>query len=79
MMQGNLFDMICDEGMPIDHPMCQECTDKLLDCMDSQLKILDDKCADYKRLADTLRQQHARLDLNSLRMEHAQLQVGKTA
>ena len=32
----------------IDHPLCEECTDTLLDQLDQQLKITDDELKDYK-------------------------------
>jgi hypothetical protein len=53
-MIGNLFDIICNDEAAIDHPMCQECTDKLLDCMDQQLHQLEEDCKEYKNLSDRL-------------------------
>ena len=32
----------------IDHPLCEECTDTLLDQLDQQLKITEDELKDYK-------------------------------
>jgi beclin 1 len=86
-MMGNLFDTICEDAAAIDHPMCQECTDKLLDCMDQQLHQLEEDCKEYKNLSDRLdatkdghqhrpgtssSEQH--FDLNSLKSELLKLQ-----
>lgn len=85
-MIGNLFDMICSDVAAIDHPMCQECTDKLLDYMDHQLHQLEEDCKEYKSLSDRLDSQKQgtpggpassdqHLDLNSLKSELLKLQV----
>jgi beclin 1 len=38
----------------VDHPLCEECTDTLLDQLDHQLKITEDECKDYKDFLENL-------------------------
>lgn len=73
-MKGNLFDIICGDATPLDHPMCQECSDQLLDCMDQQLRGLEEESENYSSLIDSLKRQQSGMDLNSLRMELSKLQ-----
>uniref|UniRef100_A0A914X6X1 Beclin 1 n=1 Tax=Plectus sambesii TaxID=2011161 RepID=A0A914X6X1_9BILA len=52
--------------------MCQDCTDKLLDGMDSQLKALEDECAEYRRMLDGLRKDRSTnsfFDVNASKIE----------
>uniref|UniRef100_A0A914V7K9 Atg6/beclin coiled-coil domain-containing protein n=1 Tax=Plectus sambesii TaxID=2011161 RepID=A0A914V7K9_9BILA len=52
--------------------MCQDCTDKLLDGMDSQLKALEDECAEYRRMLDGLRKDRSSnsfFDVNASKIE----------
>ena len=42
-----MFDIMSGQST-IDHPLCEECTDTLLDQLDQQLKITDDELKDYK-------------------------------
>ena len=44
---SQLFDIMSGQST-IDHPLCEECTDTLLDQLDQQLKITDDELKDYK-------------------------------
>lgn len=32
----------------VDHPLCEECTDTLLDQLDTQLNITENECQNYK-------------------------------
>lgn len=32
----------------VDHPLCEECTDTLLDHLDTQLNITENECQNYK-------------------------------
>ena len=42
-----MFDIMSGQSS-IDHPLCEECTDTLLDQLDQQLKITEDELKDYK-------------------------------
>lgn len=46
-VRSRLFDILSDQS-DIDQPLCEECTDALLDQMDHQLRIAEDECRDYK-------------------------------
>ncbi|XP_076313148.1 beclin-1-like Atg6 isoform X1 [Tachypleus tridentatus] len=50
---SRLFDIMSDQS-DVDHPLCEECTDSLLDQMDQQLKIAEDECKDYREFVDQL-------------------------
>lgn len=43
----NIFDIISG-NTEINHPLCEECTDTLLDIMDQHLRMIDDDCLHYK-------------------------------
>jgi beclin 1 len=44
---AELFDVISGNG-DIDHPLCEECTDALLDAMDQQLKLAEEEAQEYQ-------------------------------
>uniref|UniRef100_A0A915IHS4 Uncharacterized protein n=1 Tax=Romanomermis culicivorax TaxID=13658 RepID=A0A915IHS4_ROMCU len=75
-MMGNLFDLICNDVTAVDNPMCQECTDKLLDCMDQQMLQLEDECKEYRDFLSFLKKNvQESADLTSLKNEHQKLQA----
>ncbi|XP_013407864.1 beclin-1-like [Lingula anatina] len=43
----HLFDIMSGQS-DVDHPLCEECTDTLLDQLDQQLKITEDELKDYR-------------------------------
>lgn len=43
----NIFDIISG-NTEINHPLCEECTDTLLDIMDQHLRMIEDDCSHYK-------------------------------
>lgn len=45
---GGLFDILSGKEDP-DHPLCEDCTDHLLEELDSQLTISESDCENYKR------------------------------
>ncbi|XP_055637395.1 beclin-1-like protein [Toxorhynchites rutilus septentrionalis] len=45
-IKAELFDTLSDNS-EIDHPLCDECTDTLLELMDKQLKMAEDEWNDY--------------------------------
>ena len=58
----------------IDHPLCEECTDTLLDQLDQQLKITDDELKDYKVFLNKLNDKPS-LDTEALSKELTELRV----
>lgn len=48
-----LFDIMSGQS-DVDHPLCEECTDNLLDQLDHQLKITEDECKDYREFLENL-------------------------
>ncbi|XP_005099976.1 beclin-1 [Aplysia californica] len=50
---GQLFDLMSGYS-EIDHPLCQECTDHLLDNLDYQLNIVEDENKEYREFLDKL-------------------------
>lgn len=52
----------------VDHPLCEECTDTLLDQLDEQLKITEDELKDYKVFFNKLNDKPA-LDTEGLSKE----------
>jgi len=52
-MTAFLFDFI-NSKMEVDHPLCEECTDAILDAMDQQLKVVQDECRDYNEYLDRI-------------------------
>uniref|UniRef100_A0A914RI47 Atg6/beclin coiled-coil domain-containing protein n=1 Tax=Parascaris equorum TaxID=6256 RepID=A0A914RI47_PAREQ len=64
---GNLFDIICNSTSALWGPMCEDCTEQLLSGMDQQLKGLEEECASYRKLLDSLSKDRATrvFDLNT--------------
>jgi len=46
----------------VDHPLCEECTDTLLELLDQQLQMAESECDDYNKFLERLEHQ----DLSSL-------------
>ncbi|OQR75683.1 beclin-1-like [Tropilaelaps mercedesae] len=47
-MTAQLFDVLTDES-DVEHPLCEECTDSLLDLMEEELTIAEAEVKDYKK------------------------------
>ncbi|XP_073230661.1 beclin-1-like isoform X2 [Porites lutea] len=62
-----LFDIMSGQS-EVDHPLCEECTDTLLDQLDEQLKITEDELKDYKVFFNKLNDKPA-LDTEGLSKE----------
>lgn len=69
-----LFDVMSGQS-EIDHPLCEECTDNLLDQLDNQLKITEDECKDYREFLENLDSVHTEEDGSNLDAELQQLQA----
>uniref|UniRef100_A0A3B4B3D9 Beclin-1 n=1 Tax=Periophthalmus magnuspinnatus TaxID=409849 RepID=A0A3B4B3D9_9GOBI len=52
---GDLFDIMSGQT-DVDHPLCEECTDTLLDHLDTQLNITENECQNYKQCLELLSQ-----------------------
>jgi beclin 1 len=50
---ASLFDILSSSSQ-VDHPLCEECTDALLDFMDQQLKLTEDEWNDYNQFLKRL-------------------------
>lgn len=50
---ASLFDILSGNSQ-VDHPLCEECTDALLDLMDQQLKLTEDEWNDYNQFLKRL-------------------------
>ncbi|CAI9562644.1 unnamed protein product [Staurois parvus] len=50
---GDLFDIMSGQT-DVDHPLCEDCTDTLLDQLDTQLNITENECQNYKRCLEIL-------------------------
>uniref|UniRef100_A0A8C6SK66 Beclin-1 n=1 Tax=Neogobius melanostomus TaxID=47308 RepID=A0A8C6SK66_9GOBI len=50
---GDLFDIMSGQT-DVDHPLCEECTDTLLDHLDTQLNITENECQNYKQCLELL-------------------------
>lgn len=70
---SHLFDIMSGQSS-IDHPLCEECTDTLLDQLDQQLKITDDELKDYKVFLNKLNDKPS-LDTEALSKELTELRV----
>ena len=76
---AELFDIISNNGS-VDHPLCEECTDTLLETMDQQLKLAEDEAQEYQAFLQKLENEseddsRASLEeeLNKLQMEESSL------
>ncbi|XP_067167927.1 beclin-1 isoform X4 [Apteryx mantelli] len=79
---GDLFDIMSGQT-DVDHPLCEECTDTLLDQLDTQLNITENECQNYKYQKEycEFKRQQLELDdeLKSVdnQMRYAQMQLDK--
>ena len=46
-MTVELFDLLSDDAGEVDHPLCEECTDTILETMDQQLKLSEEEAQQY--------------------------------
>ncbi|XP_053720693.1 beclin-1 isoform X2 [Synchiropus splendidus] len=50
---SDLFDIMSGQT-DVDHPLCEECTETLLDHLDTQLNITENECQNYKQCLELL-------------------------
>uniref|UniRef100_A0A0K8TRH3 Putative beclin-like protein n=1 Tax=Tabanus bromius TaxID=304241 RepID=A0A0K8TRH3_TABBR len=70
--KAELFDNLSSNS-EIDHPLCDECTDSLLELMDQQLKMAEDELNDYNNYLKKLEQTDENPDIESLEKELSNL------
>jgi len=78
---AELFDIISNNG-DVDHPLCEECTDTLLESMDQQLKLAEDEAQEYQAFLQKLENEseednrvlELEAELEKIQMEEASLQ-----
>uniref|UniRef100_A0A1B6C7P3 Atg6/beclin coiled-coil domain-containing protein n=1 Tax=Clastoptera arizonana TaxID=38151 RepID=A0A1B6C7P3_9HEMI len=78
---ASLFDMV-SANSEVDHPLCEECTDMLLDLMDQQLRLSLDEWEDYSQFLKRLESEGSdegldvlTAELQSLKIEEERLKV----
>ncbi|KAL1130119.1 hypothetical protein AAG570_013058 [Ranatra chinensis] len=72
---ADLFDIVSSNS-EVDHPLCEECTDTLLELMDQQLKLTEDELNDYTQFLKRLESDDTQESLETLtkEMEHLQFE-----
>lgn len=71
---SELFDIMSEQS-DVDHPLCEECADALLDQMDQQLKLKEDECKDYREFLDQLLLTEDDEDIDTLQEELQKMKV----
>ena len=46
-MTVEVFDLLSNNAGEVDHPLCEECTDTILEQMDQQLKLSEEEAQQY--------------------------------
>lgn len=67
-VSSTLFDLMSNQS-DIDHPLCEACTDTLLDQMDQQLKIAEDECKKYREFLETIEEDKSEKNPEALEAE----------
>lgn len=65
---AGLFD-IMSSNSDVDHPLCEECTDALLDLMDQQLRLTEEELNDYSNFLKKIENEDDFENLESLEKE----------
>lgn len=58
-VKSRLFDILTDQS-EVNHPLCEECSDYIIDQMDSNLRHLEDECKDYREYVESLEKKKQR-------------------
>lgn len=72
--RANLFDFLSSNS-EIDHPLCDECTDTLLELMDHQLKLAENEWNDYNNYLQKLEQTDDTPNIEQLEKELSDLEM----
>ncbi|SPP82731.1 beclin-1-like protein [Drosophila guanche] len=67
-LKAELFDCLSSNS-EIDHPLCEECADSMLEIMDRELRIAEDEWDVYKTYLDELEQQRQAPNVDALDKE----------
>lgn len=67
-LKAELFDCLSSNS-EIDHPLCEECADSMLEIMDRELRIAEDEWDVYKTYLDELEQQREAPNVDALDKE----------
>lgn len=71
---GHLFDIMSGQS-EVDHPLCEECTDTLLDQLDLQLDFTEKECKQYNDFLNNMDTDEETVDLKTLDDELRKLQI----
>jgi len=72
---SELFDMLSDNSQ-VDHPLCEECTDSLLENIEGQLELAEQEAQEYQDYLNTLNQEtEDSSSVSALENELQQLQL----
>lgn len=75
---SRLFDILSNTSS-VDHPLCEECADSVIDKMDQKLKTLEEECKDYREYLETLEKQvrnsNRESNIEQLRQRISELQL----
>ncbi|KAF8786759.1 beclin-1-like [Argiope bruennichi] len=63
-----LFDLMSNYS-DVDHPLCEECTDNILDQMDQQLRIAEEEVKEYRDFQEQLEMEDEEEDLDKLKSD----------
>ncbi|XP_003742398.1 beclin-1 [Galendromus occidentalis] len=72
-MTARLFDVLTDQS-EVEHPLCEECTDTLIDHMEKELSTAESEVKDYKRYLSE-RSDNDEESIEDLRADLAKLQA----
>lgn len=70
-VQIQLFDILSDQS-DIDHPLCEECADFVIEQMDKQLMILEQDCNEYNEFKNKIEQTQSTIsdeEIDSLKVK----------
>ncbi|XP_015786864.1 beclin-1 [Tetranychus urticae] len=70
---SKLFDILSDKSI-VDHPLCEDCADSLIDKMDQKLKTLEEECKVYRECLGKL-EKKTKNDNPESNLEHLQQRV----
>ncbi|XP_037946329.1 beclin-1-like protein [Teleopsis dalmanni] len=73
-LQAQLFDCLSSNS-EIDHPLCEECADSMLEIMNRELKIAENEYNDYKNYLKHLENDPETPNVSELEKELAELKV----
>jgi len=62
---ANLFDIV-SSNTDVDHPLCEECTDGLIDLMDQQLRLTEEEWNDYSQYLKKLESEETEDNIDEL-------------